>query len=240
MTNTELIAKIKAEIERRREANKRQYHSSAGGMSWQRMCGEEDCLVELLSFLSTLEEQPKGYDEAYIQSKIAKASETWKGVDVDEYLSQVRGEVRNPIFDECVAKADPKVMEEVERNIDRMLEDDSLIDEIKNFIEEYGYERGEDKLLIAIVARHFYELGCTRTAEKYDEIEYNRQRAEQRWLEDRDGCFWDGVNEGKKAMEDAILALIESRLSEIIGDAQPKPALRAELQELITKCQSLI
>ena len=57
MTNEELIAKIKAEIERRREANKRQYHSSAGGMSWQRMCGEEDCLVELLSFLSTLESE---------------------------------------------------------------------------------------------------------------------------------------------------------------------------------------
>lgn len=29
------------------------------------------------------------------------------------------------------------------------------------------------------IARHFYELGCRRTAEKYDEIEYNRQRAEE-------------------------------------------------------------
>ena len=55
------------------------------------------------------------------------------------------------------------------------------------------------------------------------------------WLKDRDGCFWDGVAEGKKAMKDAILAIIESRLSEIIGDAQPKPALRAELQELIER-----
>ena len=27
-------------------------------------------------------------------------------------------------------------------------------------------------------ARHFYELGCRRTAEKYDEIEYKRQRAD--------------------------------------------------------------
>ena len=49
------IEKIRKEIERRREANKRQYHSSAGDMSWQRMCGEEDCLVELLSFLDTIE-----------------------------------------------------------------------------------------------------------------------------------------------------------------------------------------
>ena len=28
------------------------------------------------------------------------------------------------------------------------------------------------------IARHFYELGCRRTAEKYDEIEYKRQRAD--------------------------------------------------------------
>ena len=34
---------------------------------------------------------------------------------------------------------------------------EDLNDEIKKFIEEYGYERGEDKLLIAIVARHFAE-----------------------------------------------------------------------------------
>lgn len=29
------------------------------------------------------------------------------------------------------------------------------------------------------IGKHFYELGCRRTAEKYDEIEYNRQRAEE-------------------------------------------------------------
>ena len=39
---------------------------------------------------------------------------------------------------------------------------------------------------------------------------------------------------GYEQAEKDILALIESRLSEIIGDAQPKPALRAELIELIT------
>lgn len=33
--------------------------------------------------------------------------------------------------------------------------DKSLEEEIKKYIDEYGYERGEDKLLIAIVARHF-------------------------------------------------------------------------------------
>lgn len=40
---------------------------------------------------------------------------------------------------------------------------------------------------------------------------------------------------GYEQAEKDILAIIESRLSEIIGDAQPRPVLRAELQELITR-----
>ena len=40
---------------------------------------------------------------------------------------------------------------------------------------------------------------------------------------------------GYKQAEKDITTIIESRLSEIIGDAQPKPALRAELEDLITK-----
>ena len=60
-----------------------------------------------------------------------------------------------------------------------MEQDDELNDEIKRFVAEYGYERGNDILLIAIVARHFVEWGYLRVAEKYNEIEYNRQRAEE-------------------------------------------------------------
>lgn len=33
------------------------------------------------------------------------------------------------------------------------------------------------------VARHFYELGLRRAAEMYDEIEYNRQRANEEFSE---------------------------------------------------------
>ena len=39
--------------------------------------------------------------------------------------------------------------------------------------------------------------------------------------------------EGYEEAEKDIISLIESRISKILGDAQPKPALRAELQELI-------
>ena len=68
------------------------------------------------------------------------------------------------------------------------------------------------------IGQYFYELGCRRTAEKYDEIEYKRQRAEQRWLEDRDGCFWDGVNEGKKAMREQMMKeAVECEVTETCG-----------------------
>ena len=94
-----------------------------------------------------------------LDEKIALVKErgTWEGVDVDKYMDEVRGrEPEKPINQE-----------------------DELNGEIKKFVAEYGYERSEDILLIAIVARHFAEWGYLRAAEKYNEIEYNRQRAEE-------------------------------------------------------------
>lgn len=51
---------------------------------------------------------------------------------------------------------------------------------------------------------------------------------------------WDGFFYGKgyEQAEKDIIALIESIIEGIIGDAQPKPILRAELQELITKIKN--
>lgn len=64
---------------------------------------------------------------------------------------------------------DKKVIESLIRIITSLQQEqlsEDLNDEIKKFIEEYGYERGEDKLLIAIVARHFFELGKTAREEE--------------------------------------------------------------------------
>jgi len=44
------------------------------------------------------------------------------------------------------------------------------------------------------------------------------------------GYYW-----GYKEAEKDIISLIESRIGEILGDAQPAPVLRAELQELIKR-----
>lgn len=40
---------------------------------------------------------------------------------------------------------------------------------------------------------------------------------------------------GYKQAEKNIISLIESRIGEILGDAQPAPVLRAELNELIKR-----
>lgn len=40
---------------------------------------------------------------------------------------------------------------------------------------------------------------------------------------------------GSESMREKVISIIESRISEILGDAQPAPILRSELQELIDK-----
>ena len=34
---------------------------------------------------------------------------------------------------------------------------------------------------------------------------WQKEQMEERWLKDRDGCFWDGVEEGKKAMREQMM-----------------------------------
>ena len=41
--------------------------------------------------------------------------------------------------------------------------------------------------------------------------------------------------EGYEKAEKDLIAIIESRIAEILGDAQPKPTIRIELKELITR-----
>ena len=53
----------------------------------------------------------------------------------------------------------------------------------------------------------------------------------QDWNEIRRTHFQEGYEQAEKD----IIEVIWWRISEIIGDAQPKPALRAELEELINR-----
>lgn len=44
---------------------------------------------------------------------------------------------------------------------------------------------------------------------------------------------------GYEQAEKDIIAIIESRIAEILGDAQPKPTIRIELKELITRIEKI-
>lgn len=56
-------------------------------------CGQLHAIKVVKELINSLQqEQPsEGYDEAYLNEKIAKASKTWKGVDVDKYMAEMRG-----------------------------------------------------------------------------------------------------------------------------------------------------
>lgn len=59
-------------------------------------------IYDVMSIVDSLQqeqpEQPtRGYDEAYLNEKIAKATKSWKGVDVDKFMDEVRG--REPEMD---------------------------------------------------------------------------------------------------------------------------------------------
>lgn len=115
MTNAELIAKIKAEIERLKSSSNQLDYKNAVGFNW--------ALDDVLSFLSDLEKS--------FPTKVSDG----EGLE---------WEINRTYYEGSVA-------------------DTSNIDHVT-------YEN---------IAEHFYDLGCRRTAEKYDEIEYNRQRSEE-------------------------------------------------------------
>ena len=64
---------------------------------------------------------------------------------------------------------------------EKPINQERLDENIKHYIEDCGWEKDSTipVSFVRQIASHFYDLGCRRTAEKYDEIEYNRQRAKE-------------------------------------------------------------
>ncbi len=116
-----IIEKIKAEIERLK---------SIGGIvpldNREQKTGYNSAMIDIEAFLSTLEsERPEPYnpvyDEAYLNEKIKKATESWKGVDVDAMLAECRG------LDE--EESEKPMQDGLEEEIDRLWE--SFADEME-------------------------------------------------------------------------------------------------------------
>ena len=71
---------------------------------------------------------------------------------------------------------------------------EDLIEEVKRYYSDNFEYLSSDQPTLSIltnVARHF--------------AEWQKEQDMDEWLKDRDGCFWDGVNEGNKSMKDTLL-----------------------------------
>lgn len=128
--------RLSTEIDRRMTDNLKadlEIHSTA----YFAGAAKED--YDILSIIDSLQqgqqEQPtRGYDEAYLNEKIAKATKSWKGVDVDKFMDEVRG--REPEVD-------------LEEEVNRYLEEQMLIP--TELWQKKNYQK---------FARHFAEWGA--------------------------------------------------------------------------------
>ena len=64
----------------------------------------------------------------------------------------------------------------------------------------------------------YIESTYDRHAGLIDGAEWQRAQMMDEWLKDRDGCFWDGVNKGKKAMEEQMMKEAITCKTEIFYD----------------------
>ena len=128
-----------------------------------------DVLKEVVHILDTLEEEDKYYFYCQYGGILPTCSDCKRNL-LNSRISkeQVQGWLSPDTHSKRCNSKIP--LEEEPVNLEK---------ELEGFVKsEIPYGECGYRDFIAI-ARHFYELGCRRTAEKYDEIEYNRQRAEE-------------------------------------------------------------
>jgi hypothetical protein len=140
--------KIRAEIDRRYN----EYSAKKKTDDFIYYSGMADALDLFEQFLDTLEEEPaqNGYDEAYLNEKIAKASKTWEGVDVDKYMDEVRGREPDKSLEEAAEEymfTHHEANESLEEAVTHQMEDDGNVDDF--------VRRGIDN-----IALRYAELGA--------------------------------------------------------------------------------
>ena len=136
----------------------------------------ETCQYISLAQLERLPDEPfdveaamKNLDE---KIKLTKEHGSWKGIDVDKFMDEVRG----------------RDTDGLEEEIQKYMSERWEFGCINPTTPVYLYNFTTDEL--KEVARHF--------------AEWQKEQMMDGWLKDRDGCFWDGVEEGKKAMREQM------------------------------------
>lgn len=155
------IARIRQEIERRINILTNVYDELMERKDEEMMTyyhGKVIALEELCPFLDTLSEEPDRpepytgkYDEAYLDEKIKKATEHWKGVDVDKMLAECRGYDEQP--DKSLEEA-ARLEEEIAKYFSGWKNDSEYGQAI--IVETSQCVSVED---CKDIARYFYQLG---------------------------------------------------------------------------------
>lgn len=159
MTNAEIIQATRNEIDKRYA----EYREKMKSDDFTYYEGMADALDLFEQFIDTLEsERPEPYnpiyDEAYLNEKIKKATESWRGVDVDAMLAECRG------YDE--EKSEKPMQEGLEEEIREYMsnEDNNPFD--------WDWRDKRD------CARHFAKWGAEHTPLPEDTVLFNKGVAE--------------------------------------------------------------
>ena len=172
------------DADRLRKAVEEKYNSNGGvddiwGFGYDTACEQ---ILEIIDSLQQEQpEQPtRGYDEAYLNEKIAKATKSWKGVDVDKFMDEMRG--REPEVD----------LEEAAENI---------------YKTPFG-TRAEDFIAGAEWMQDQFEKNRLSHCDKLTKEEYDRETdfaTEIIEKEHRQPTFTDAINYGMRVMKDQMM-----------------------------------
>lgn len=151
--------------------------------------GMADALDLFEQFIDTLEESERPepynpiYDEAYLNEKIKKATESWRGVDVDAMLAECRG------YDE--EKSEKPMREGLEEEIREYMsnEDNNPFD--------WDWRDKRD------CARHFAKWGAEHTPLPEDTVLFNKGVAEGKRL-----MMEEAVECDLACLKDRLLAVL--------------------------------
>jgi len=155
---------------------------------------------------------------------------------------------RNALFDKCVENCDPEIMKRVSDEIDTMLEKEQKPAEVdestkrlnENWMKQHFNDYKEQEQPIgeeyAIeIGKHTHILHVGSQSDIDNLIRQEKQGQPESF---DTVAFQKGVEEGRRLEREDVKSIIQSRIDEIFGDAQPYPILRMELQELIKKIEA--
>lgn len=142
-------------------------------------------------------------------------------VEIEKHIKEVKDAAKR--FTPNLGFFDAKLsgIYDVMAIIDSLQQEQPDIDDIKREWYNKGYLKGRKESNIP--AR---ELGLPKSCDIQEQPEVFDTMA-----------FQKGVQEGRRLEREDVKSTIQSRIDEILGDAQPYPILRMELQELIKKIE---